>query len=89
MAQITKQRYYELRKLIYADELKNELKALPNLPSRGELMAAFQSMENALVAVSFKAGFDSNIKRVTNARLSNLVLAKFLRWKADQLERSK
>ena len=89
MADITAH-YRELRKSVYATGLgKEELKALTGgLPSKAELLAAFQGLEDAVVAAypTWKSGLEADLGGVTLTNpAAQKLIAGYLRWKIKNL----
>jgi hypothetical protein len=57
MATLTDQDYGALRRIAYrAGYGKEELKALPNLPKKSQLKAAFQAIEDGMLTTPIPAG---------------------------------
>ena len=89
MADITPH-YSDLRKSVYAQGLgKEELKALPGgLPSKAELIAAFQGLEDAVVAAypTWKSGLEADLGGVTLTNpAAQKIIAGYLKWKIQVL----
>lgn len=76
MAQLTAADYKRLRKLLYSiTNAKPDLKALPNLPSETQLMAAFQFLEDDWTGrqAALKAGVDAALARTTTNALARKI----------------
>lgn len=77
--------YAVLRRAVYQAGLgKEELKALPTLPNKGELLAAFQAMEDYMVgtaAPAIKADVDAALGLTTSQALFRKLFAGYLSWK--------
>lgn len=88
MAILTDKDYGEIRDSIYRKGVgKEDLKSLATLPSKAQLKAAFQSLENDMVAAfpSMKANVEAALGvGITNALMQKL-LAGYLVWKIKQV----
>lgn len=88
MATLTPQDYGEIRLAVYRlGAGKEELKALPALPNKAQLMAAFQSFETDMTNAfpGLKANMDAALGVVTTQTLARKMFAAYLRWKLKQL----
>lgn len=84
MAVLTADDYRALRDSIYrAGFGKEELKARPGLPSKAQLLAAFQSIEDFFEAnrTVLKTGIDTAIGFTTTAALARKIVLTWLIWK--------
>ena len=80
--------YSELRDSVYlAGAGKEELKALPSLPDKPHLLAAFQSIEDFLVGNSpvIKSSMDVALGITTSQALFRKIFAGYLSWKVKNL----
>ena len=82
--------YRELRKSVYAAGLgKEELKALiGGLPDKSEMIAAFQGLEDAVVAAypNWKSDLQTNLGGVTLTNpAAQKIIAGYLKWKIKNL----
>jgi hypothetical protein len=87
MATLTPNDYRELRRAVYTTgHGKEELKALPSLPNEPKLMAAFQAIENGIVAAApqIKASMDAALGVTTSATLFRKIFRQWLRWRDRQ-----
>lgn len=77
--------YRELRKAVYQlGAGKEELKALPALPNKDELLAAFQAMEDYMVGTAvaaIKTDVDAALGLTTSQALFRKMFAAYLLWK--------
>ena len=88
MATLNDQDYGQIREALYRKGVgKEELKALGSLPSKAQLKAAFQSMENDTVASfsSVKSNMDTALGVTTTTTLAQKLYAAYLRWKINKL----
>ena len=88
MAALTPTDYGEIRNSIYRAGLgKEELKALPALPTATQLLAAFQSLEDDMVSFfpTLKAGIDTELGLTTSNMLAQKIVAGYLLWKIKKL----
>lgn len=88
MAVLTDKDYGEIRDTAYRKGFgKEELKALPVLPSKAQLKAAFQSLETDLVAAypGLKVNVETALGVSISASLMNKLLAAYLVWKIKQV----
>lgn len=87
MAALTAADYREIRAKLYsAGNGKDELKALPSLPSKADLGAAFQNLEDWWDAnrLAAKAEVDTGIGFTTSAALARFI---FVAWFLNRLAR--
>lgn len=76
--------YNQLRDSIYrVGDGKEELRALPNLPTKAQLLGCFQAYEDFFVANAtvIKTAGDTALGRVTSQALFRKLLAAYLLWK--------
>ena len=89
MATVTDADYGDIRDALYqAAAAKADLKALPALPTKAQLRAAFQAIETRFdnARPALKADIDTALGRVTTAALARKIMIAWLRWKLRQLE---
>lgn len=88
MAVLTGADYKELRKSVYTTSNgKEELKALASLPTEAQLLGAFQSLENDLVAAfsTMKTNVETALGRSITVGLAQKIMAAYLVWKLRKL----
>lgn len=88
MATLTPQDYGEIRLAVYRLGVgKEELKALPALPDKAHLLAAFQSFEDDMTTAfpGIKSNMDTALGVTTTQTLARKMFAAYLRWKLKQL----
>jgi hypothetical protein len=84
MAVLTSADYKELRRMLYRfGEGKEDLKALPNLPSEAQLLACFQAIEDKWVAdqTTYKGLMETALNRTITNTLARLIGKSYLYWR--------
>lgn len=81
---LTPSDYSQLRDSLYRVGFgKEELKALSSLPDKAHIMAAFQSLEDNLVAAfpAWKADLDTALGVTTTNALAQKAMVAFFAWR--------
>lgn len=84
MATLTDENYSELRNTVYRKgQGKEEMKALPSLPSKAQLKGAFQALEDWWQTQKplVKADIDTAYGQTTSATLAKFIFKAFFLWK--------
>lgn len=87
MAVLTNDDYGQIRESLYKASFgKEELKALPNLPSEAQLKAAFQAIEDfwANNAATLKTNMETALGRSITAALARKIGRAWLEWKTGK-----
>lgn len=88
MAILTATDVGEIRDSIYQVGLgKEELKALPAIPSQSQQTTAFQSLEDRLVTLfsTLKSDIEAAFSFTITSTLAQKIVAGYLRWKIKKL----